>query len=192
MKARLIEIEGIGAVLFEESEKARRINITVRPLKGVRVAVPRGVSFNCARQFVDSKLSWIQKNLAKAKALEEGRSTATAIPTGMDRAKAERKIIGRTHELAEIHGFTFNRICIRNQRTRWGSCSVANNINLNIKLFALPDELLDYVILHELLHTRIKNHGPGFWSGLDRLVSDAKGLRSRLKEYEAELVSRPS
>lgn len=188
MKVRHIEIEKIGTVLFERSDRARRINITVRPVKGVRVAVPRGVSFDRAREFVNTKISWIGKSLEKTKALEERRSVHSAIPNIIDRVTAEQTIIGRLHELAKMHGFTFNKVCIRNQRTRWGSCSAVNNINLNMKLFLLPDELRDYVILHELLHTRIKNHGPGFWSELNLLVSDAKELRSRLKAYEGTLL----
>ena len=70
MKVRHIEIEKIGTVLFERSDRARRINITVRPVKGVRVAVPRGVSFDRAREFVNTKISWIGKSLEKTKALE--------------------------------------------------------------------------------------------------------------------------
>lgn len=85
--------------------------------------------------------------------------------------------------MADKHGFTYNRVFIRNQKTRWGSCSSKNNISLNMKAVLLPQELLDYVILHELVHTRIKNHSDDFWAVMNKLVGDGKDMASRLKEY---------
>ena len=64
--------------------------------------------------------------------------------------------------------------------TRWGSCTNENNISLNKMLYILPSELQDYIILHELLHTRIKNHGKEFWAELDRLTNGAKRLHKTI------------
>lgn len=69
----------------------------------------------------------------------------------------------RLVELSERHGFSLNRLFIRSQRTKWGNCSRLKNISLNWKLVQLPEFVCDYVILHELLHTRIMNHGERFW-----------------------------
>ena len=91
-----------------------------------------------------------------------------------------RKLFG----LAEQNGFTVNKVSIRNQKTRWGSCSSLNNINLNIKLVKLPEELVDYVLFHELVHTKIKNHSKAFWSELDYYVGDAKKLDKKLKKIK--------
>jgi len=77
---------------------------------------------------------------------------------------------------------------IRNQKTRWGSCSNLNNINLNINLVSLTQDLMDYVILHELLHTKIKNHSKKFWAQLDKYVGGkAKYLDKRLKKHRLGL-----
>ena len=86
------------------------------------------------------------------------------------------------------HGFTYNRVFIRNQKTRWGSCSNKNNINLNIKVSRLPEELMDYVILHELVHTQIKDHSNNFWAAMNRLVGNGEGMASRLREYGVGLL----
>jgi predicted metal-dependent hydrolase len=67
-------------------------------------------------------------------------------------------------------------VTIRNQKTRWGSCSAKNNLSLNIKLALLPDELRDLILVHELVHTRIKNHGPDFWRELKSIYPDARKL----------------
>jgi predicted metal-dependent hydrolase len=87
-------------------------------------------------------------------------------------------------ELAKIHSIKYTRASIRNQKTKWGSCSAKNNVSLNINLVRLPDELRDYVILHELVHTRFKNHSKMFWAELDRFVGGrAKELSKKLKNY---------
>ncbi|MDH3344711.1 MAG: M48 family metallopeptidase, partial [Desulfobacteraceae bacterium] len=81
------------------------------------------------------------------------------------------------------HGFKYNRVFIRNQKTRWGSCSSKDNISLNVKLVRLPEKLMDYIILHELVHTRVKNHGKKYYAVLDRIVGDRKSLDRELKNY---------
>ncbi len=101
----------------------------------------------------------------------------------IDRQAARRRLVDRLNYLAGKHDFQYNRVFIKNQKTRWGSCSGKNNINLNVNLVRLPDELIDYTILHELVHTRIKNHGQRFWAQLDRLLGDAGKLDRALNEY---------
>jgi predicted metal-dependent hydrolase len=98
------------------------------------------------------------------------------------RIEARSYLPGRVRELADHHGFSFRRVFIKDLRSRWGSCSAVNNINLALQLMRLPDELVDYVILHELAHTREKNHGPAFWKLLHHVSGDAKGLDRRLRK----------
>ena len=182
-KSKIIEIDGIGQVLFERSTRAKNINISVKPFRGVRVAVPYRVSFDKAIQFAHSKKSWTLKHLDKMKAVEKEHENFLKNSTVIDIAEARKKLVNRLNELSEKHGFRYNKVFMKNQKTRWGSCSAKNNINLNMKLIRLPDEIIDYVLLHELVHTRIKNHTNEFWAELNRLVGDAKAKRKRLKEY---------
>jgi predicted metal-dependent hydrolase len=187
-QSTFIDIEPIGRVLFERSVRARRLNISIKPFRGVRVAIPRTASLQQAEKFVHAKLAWIIKHLKQMTVLEQQQRAVSENAPAIDRDAARRKLHARLDALAVRHGFTYNRLCIRNQKTRWGSCSATNNINLNVKLVLLPDRLIDYVLLHELLHTRIKNHGQGFWAELDRLNGDAKGLARNLISYGMELV----
>ena len=183
-----IHIEPIGRVLFERSIRARRLNVSIKPCRGVRVAMPRTACLRQAEKFVHAKLAWIIKHLDRMKVLELQHQAAKVNAPVIDRDSARRKLQARLEALAILHGFTFNRLCIRNQKTRWGSCSATNNINLNVKLVLLPDQLIDYVLLHELLHTRIKNHGQEFWQELDGLTGDAKGLARSLRSYGMKLL----
>ncbi len=183
-----VEIVGLGQVLFERSAKAKHLNISVKPFAGVRVAVPDGLSFQKAEEFVYTKTAWIKRHLVRMKQYEENAKTSSAPLDCIHRGKAKRKIKRRLKYLARKHGFTFNRVFIRNQKTRWGSCSNKNNISLNMKINRLPEELMDYVILHELAHTRVKNHSNDFWAELDRLVGNGKNTALRLREYGMGLL----
>jgi predicted metal-dependent hydrolase len=187
-ESKISEIEGIGPVLFERSRRAKHLNIYVKPFKGVRVAVPYRLSFQKAEKMVHSRVSWIRKQLVKMARIKQKHDFLLIESARVNRSKAKKRLVNRLNELAETHGFTYNRVFIRNQQTRWGSCSSKNNISLNLKLVLLPTELMDYVILHELVHTRQKNHSKDFWSELNALVGDAKRMSSRLKEYGLVLL----
>lgn len=87
-------------------------------------------------------------------------------------------------ELATHYGFTYKRVKITGSKSRWGSCSATGSINLSCYLMLLPPHLMDYVLLHELTHTREMNHGPQFWAILNELTEGkAKSLRAELKNF---------
>jgi predicted metal-dependent hydrolase len=187
LKSKTVELNNVGTVLLERSRRAKRISVTIRPFKGVRVAVPYGVSFEKALTFARSKAGWINKHLGKMEQLElKARTFSDTRP--IDRAAARKVLVCRLDFLAKKYGFKYNRVFIRNQKTRWGSCSTRNNINLNLNLVRLPSELIDYTILHELVHTRIKNHGPRFWDHMDALLGNAKKFDKELSAYEFLLI----
>ncbi len=89
----------------------------------------------------------------------------------------------RLNDLSDKFNLPFKEVYIKNIRSRWGSCSASNNINLSVHLMRLPDHLIDYVILHELVHTKIKNHSKIFWNMLDSFSGNAKGLDKELKKF---------
>lgn len=104
------------------------------------------------------------------------------------RIEAKATLLQRTQELADKYGFSFNKVTIRNTISRWGSCSYQNNINYSLHLMRLPKELQDYVILHELSHTKEKNHQPPFWKLLDSVTNgNAKRLDRDVKKYSTRI-----
>jgi len=187
MEAKTVELKSVGTILIERSRRAKHLSLSVRPFKGARVAVPFGVSFASAVTFAQSKTGWIKKHLEKM-ALMEQEAGALSKSKPINQAAARKHLIDRLNFLSKRHGFNYNRVFIKNQKTRWGSCSGKNNINLNINLVRLPDELIDYTILHELVHTRIKNHSRRFWDQMEKLLGDAKTLDSKLSEYRVLLI----
>lgn len=183
LPARTVEIDGLGTVLLEKSKKARRLSMTVKPYKGIRIAIPHRTSFKDAMQFLTSNLTWAQKNLRQIKQIEQNHQTTINDQPKISKQNARTILVNRLNQLAAQHGFTYNKAFVRNQKTLWGSCSHKNNINLNINLIKLTPSLTDYVILHELVHTRVKNHSKKFWLELDKYVGNSKILDRELKKH---------
>jgi predicted metal-dependent hydrolase len=103
------------------------------------------------------------------------------------RFEAKEYLPERVKVLAAQNNFQYLKVKINTARTRWGSCSYKNSINLNAGLILLPDILSDYVILHELAHTVHKNHGPSFWKLLETIANAAKEKSKQLKDYKLEV-----
>jgi len=107
--------------------------------------------------------------------------------TDITRMEAKEILLPRLRELSGQYGFHYQNVRFKKMRSRWGSCSVKNNINLNIHLVNLPDHLSDYVLLHELVHTRIKHHGPEFWQSLESICPGSRKLSKELKNHGIKL-----
>lgn len=166
----------IGKVLFEKSKKAKRVIISIKSPTNIRVAVPRFVTMRKAESFVLHKLNWIKKQQNKFNNKVDVFKLSQSAST-----EEKSRIIKRVESLAAKYGFSYGKVTFRNMKTRWGSCTAQNNISLNIGLIALPNELRDYIILHELVHTKIKNHGKEFWNELGRIIQHPKLLSRKLR-----------
>lgn len=99
------------------------------------------------------------------------------------RAAAKQYVPQRVAWYADRMGVTYEKITIREQKTRWGSCSSTGSLNFNWKLMLLPQELLDYVVVHELAHRKVMNHSPAFWAVVEAELPNYRELRAKLKEY---------
>lgn len=152
----------------------------------VTVRAPRTMSDTTIENFLTQKESWILKHLSHA-ASEPVPSPGENRPLSDFRRsyymESARKIFKRkTAAYAKKMSVTYGRITIREQKTRWGSCSSKGNLNFNWKLVLLAPELLDYVVVHELAHRREMNHSKNFWKIVEAELSDYRERRRRLKE----------
>ena len=102
------------------------------------------------------------------------------------RAQAKAELPPRLAALAALHGFQYKRVFIKNNRTNWGSCSSLGNINLNLRLVSLPEELQDYVMLHELCHLKYLNHSPQFHALLESVCPGHRALEKQIKQYKIQ------
>lgn len=183
MNCSTIEIPSIGPVTIVKSQRARHIRITIKPDKSIRLTIPKKQSIDKAIKFLHSKIPWISKHLHRLSKLEFAQTNISQ--PEINEKQVRDILVGRLKEMAKIHNFRYVKVSIRNQKTKWGSCSTKNNISLNRNLARLPDELRDYVILHELVHTRIKNHSKKFWAELDLVIGgNAKEMSKKLRKYQ--------
>jgi len=103
------------------------------------------------------------------------------------RKEAKEYLPKRVEALAIDHDFNYQKLTIKNTKTRWGSCSFDNNINLSLHLMRISNELIDYVILHELVHTKVKNHSSKFWETLEKHCPNSKILDKELKKFSLRI-----
>jgi predicted metal-dependent hydrolase len=188
VQSSTVNIKGVGPVLLERSTRAKHLNITVKPFKGVRVAVPKGMSFNKAEQIANSKVPWLKDHITRMKELEHEYEAVPNKEIKIDRKEARKVLVARLNHISDKYSFPYNKVSIRNQKTRWGSCSAKNNISLNMKLVLLPDELRDFIILHELVHTKVKSHNNQFWAELLKVEPKAKELASMVNQHNIRLL----
>ncbi|HET7827270.1 MAG TPA: SprT family zinc-dependent metalloprotease [Candidatus Saccharimonadales bacterium] len=110
-------------------------------------------------------------------------SVQAKVRTAAERAlrkEADRLLPPRLQELARRHGFTYRSVKVKKLTSRWGSCTTQKNITLNFFLMQLPWQFIDYVLIHELVHTKHMNHSPAFWNNFEKIYPDAKAVRQQI------------
>lgn len=174
-----------------ESARARRVSIVIRGDGSVSVTKPARVSSATVERFVSSKREWIETTLARfaKRRAKHGAVVRTPLPKLRRGTVAYRQAIREARTLIaerlahfnRVYGYTIGKISIRNQKTRWGSCSREGNLNFNYRIIYLPDTHRDYIIVHELCHIAQHNHSKAFWDLVMRTVPDAKQIRKDLR-----------
>ena len=172
----------LGIVTLSQSRRVVRVSISVRPSGEVRVSYPTSISTRRALEFLESKRDWIER--AKERLAQHATPTHTPEQIEQLRATAKQTLPTKVAQLASKFGFRYGRVTIRATRSKWGCCTSQNNLSLSLFLVTLPEELQDFVILHELCHTVHHNHSAAFHALLDRCVGGREQeLRRQLRTY---------
>lgn len=180
--------DGLGEIRISVIRSARKsLGLEVRDANTVLARIPTRVSDRELKVFVENHRSWIlEKTAVMAEREENRKSTPAPLPellSKTDWMKIQLKIGKRVRHYCEAMGVTVGYVTVKNQKTRWGSCSAKGNVNFNYQLAFLPDELLDYVVIHELAHRRHMNHSRAFWAEVEKYCPDYLERREQLKEY---------
>ncbi len=171
-----------GTITVTVNPRARRI-IMRAEVDGLRVTAPRYATLSDVKNAIDKYREPLKLNQEKAKLHPHHTDEEIA----KLRIMAKLQLPRRVAELAHLHGFKYQGVKIQSSRTRWGSCSARNSINLSLFLMQLPEHLIDYVILHELCHTVHHDHSNSFWA-LMMKVTDGKAMEwnNELKQYHTD------
>ncbi|MFT5702955.1 MAG: putative metal-dependent hydrolase [Rickettsiales bacterium] len=167
--------------------KTRNVRIAIKQDLQITVSFPKHCSIKKAQQFFESKIIWVSNSLQKMNKRQEIRQKYQEISlnklSDLEFMDKKHYLVLRCRELAEKNNLQIKKVILKKQKTIWGSCSALNIISLNINLAYLKDELIDYVILHELAHVKVKNHSREFWNELERMLPNSKELNRQLKSY---------
>lgn len=135
------------------------------------------------REFVESHEEWIEEKRAEATRDDRISSqTFTQSEITMYKKRAKGIISRRVAHYADIMDVTYGQITIRDQKSRWGSCSADGSLNFSWRLILMPIEVMDYVVVHELAHLKELNHSKDFWAEVEAVMPDYKDHRKWLKE----------
>lgn len=158
----------------------RRIRVTVS-CEGVTVIAPRSYPIWSIEFFLRKKAGWIRETLAQFQSRPRLSSSVRKQDFDVHRESARCFVLERLTQLNQYYGFTYGRVSIRHQKTRWGSCSRTGNLSFNYRIVKLPSELADYIIVHELCHLQEMNHSPRFWRLVEETIPHHRALRQRLR-----------
>lgn len=183
MKLALEKIEYII-----KKSRRRTISVQITPDQKLLVKAPTYTSIKEVEDFLHEKRDWILKQLNRTK-VQSQQAAAMGILTDKEIRKLKRdakKIIPeRVEYYAKLSGITYNRIFIRLQKSRWGSCSVEGNLNFNALLALMPLEVLDSVVVHELCHRRHMDHSKDFYDEVLKIFPEYKKWDKWLKQNGA-------
>ena len=176
----------IPYTLIRSNRKTIAIEITRQG--EVIVRCPRLMTRLAVNRFVVSREDWIADHLAKITAMPKQQAlTPEARKELAQQAKAD--IPRRVAHYAPIVGVDYGTVTIRAQRTRWGSCTGKGNLNFNFLLMLAPEEVRDYVVVHELCHRLEMNHSQAFWAQVERVLPDYRSSKKWLKDNGSGLLA---
>lgn len=172
---------------IRKNKKAKNLRLTIYPDEKIVATLPYGMSESLVDKFILKKSEWIFEKLDKMRSSKNsnGRILAKFGKREYNHYKKQSFFFvrNRLEELNKFYNFNFKKISIRNQQTRWGSCSRRGNLNFNYKLIFLPERIADYVIIHELCHIKEFNHSESFWNLVAETVPEYKDIVKKLRKF---------
>ncbi len=172
--------------------RRRSISLEINKNNRVILRVPMEMKDEEIRQFLKEKEFWLRKHLRRDNSRSgEASYVRFTLEEMQEMKEAAKKIFpGKVQYYAEQLGVTYGKITIRNQKTRWGSCSSKGNLNFNCLLVQAPEYVLDYVVVHELCHRIHMNHSRAFWMEVEKILPDYRAAELWLKKNGRILIQR--
>ena len=175
----------LPATIIKSNRKS--VGITIKAGGKIIIRAPRFMSNHLILSFVEEKANWIIKTYEKQlkvqpTAISEEKSPQTLALEKRYRDAAKDYIPKRVEYYHQFTGGSYQKITIRDQKTRWGSCSGTGTLSFSFRLMLAPPRVLDYVVVHELCHLTHMNHSKEFWNMVENILPDYKEHRKWLKE----------
>jgi predicted metal-dependent hydrolase len=167
------------------SRRASRMRLAIYCDGSFIVTVPQRFDLSLIDKYIHEKTEWVLEKLGIMQ--KSGRSLAFAKFSKKEYQKLKGEALlfveRKVDEFNKIYGLSYNKITIRNQKTRWGSCSKKGNLNYNYKIALIPEDLADYIIVHELCHLQEFNHSKNFWNLVAKAIPDYQERRRKIRSF---------
>lgn len=167
--------------------RAKHMSIRISRTSEVFVTKPKQVSVAIIEDFIARKKDWIIEKCAYAKTLPQPVRKISREEVRLLKVHTKELVEKRVKHFNQFYNFEYKNIFIKNQKTRWGSCSSQKNLNFNCKIALLDQELIDYIVVHELCHLAQMNHGPMFWNLVAQTMPEYKKYYIALRKKGLEL-----
>jgi hypothetical protein len=166
---------------LKQSPRARRLRLSVRRGGYLVATAPTYLSIKAVEEFISKKSTWVLRSIEHQSKFDPDVKLTKA--DFIKHREVARKLVNeKIYKLNSIYGFKIGRISIRNQKTRWGSCSSKGNLNFNYKIAFLPDRQAEYIVAHELSHLGELNHSHRFWALVEKTIPDYMHIRRELEK----------
>lgn len=173
--------------------RRRTISLEITDDLKVRIRAPKSMSKKRIREFAAERMDWIVSHMEKMQKKQQALEAVEKLSKEELSELADKAVSyipERVAHFAALLQVTYGRITIRNQQTRWGSCSAKGNLNFNCLLMLTPPEIIDYIVVHELCHRLEMNHSKRFWEQVGRVIPNYKSCEKWLKENGSLIMAK--
>jgi hypothetical protein len=185
LKKNLFFGDAVIPYTIKRFRRSKRVRFSISQDRALLVTAPKATPLYFIERALREKESWILRTLKYFEGLPKPAGVVSDEKLYNKYKEEARELVSRRIVYWNaFYNFSWGRISIRNQKTRWGSCSKKGNLNFSYKLALLPKELSDYVIVHELCHLKEFNHSKNFWELLSRTIPDHKKKRKALHQHQ--------
>ncbi len=175
---------------IRRNKRAKKIRLSINYGTNIVITLPNKIKEKQAEKILKEKSDWILekidlfKKYKNSKLLSQDREDYIK-----NKTKALKFVNNVIAKYNKNNNFSYNKISIRNQKTRWGSCSRNKNININYKIIYLPEKIAEYIIIHELCHLKEFNHSQNFWNHVSQFIPNYLEFRKKLKNKNIFMVN---
>ncbi len=166
---------------IRKSRRAKRLSLAIYANGEVVATKPNNISIRILELFIKQQANWILSKLNFFAGLKSTIPQASKQDYLNKKEQVFNLVNNKIAKLNQVYNFKFNKIGIRNQKTRWGSCSQKGNLNFNYRMIYLSDKIVEYIITHELCHLQEFNHSSRFWNLVAVAVPDYKNIKKELR-----------
>jgi len=166
---------------IKTNPRSRRFWLRIYPDGRVCVTVPRRASIDEATSFLQTHLEWVCKKLMWIEKRESNMQTLPSASYASTKEQARELVQQKIEQYGPLYNVNVKRMTIKNQKSKWGSCSRRGNLNFNYRIVFLSETLIDYLIVHELCHLKEFNHSKKFWNLVSQTIPNYRECRKELR-----------